>query len=71
MIFQSFFSFFSERVSIIETRFSALKETEKMKTNNGVLEGIQLAANPANAMLQDKPNGGESQAMPDGLGGNG
>ena len=71
MIFQSFFSFFSERVSIIETRFSALKETEKMKTNNDVLEGIQLAANPANAMLQDKSNGGDSQAVPDGLGGNG
>ena len=42
-----------------------------MKTNNGVLEGIQLAANPANAMLQDTSTGGESQAMPDGLGGNG
>ena len=42
-----------------------------MKTNNDVLEGIQLAANPANAMLQDKSNGGDSQAVPDGLGGNG
>ncbi len=71
MIFQCLFSFFSERVSILETKFSDRKETENMKISVSVLEGNELAAHRERRLTREKPTDVAAPEMPDGLGGNG
>lgn len=71
IFFQRFFSFFSEPVSIMETKFSDRKETENMKISVGALKGNTLTTHRNNFLISDRPARGGEQSSPDGLGGSG
>jgi len=71
MIFQWFFSLFSECVSILKTKFSDPEETKNMKITTPAHNGAASTPCRKRRLGCEKFAGATAHQKPDGLGGSG